>query len=100
VGQLAHPLALLLWLAAAPAAVSGSGTLTSAIVAVIVLNAALASAQELHAERAAEALRELLRVRARVRCRNGTEVEVAADELVPATWCCWRRAIACRPMRG
>jgi calcium-translocating P-type ATPase len=80
--QLAHPLALLLWLAAALAALSGSGTLAVAIVAVIVLNAALAYAQELQAERATEALRELLPVRTRVR-RDGVEMEVAAGELVP-----------------
>ena len=80
--QLAHPLALLLWVAAALAAASGSGTLALAIVAVIVLNAALAYAQELQAERATEALRALLPVRARVR-RDGTEMEVAADALVP-----------------
>ena len=66
VHQLAHPLALLLWLAAVLAAVSGSQTLALAIVAVIVINAALAYAQELQAERATEALRELLPVLARV----------------------------------
>lgn len=75
-------MALLLWLAAALAAVSGSHTLAIAIVAVIVLNAALAYAQELQAERATEALRELLPVRARVR-RDGEELEVSATELVP-----------------
>ncbi|MGZ4306437.1 MAG: cation-translocating P-type ATPase [Solirubrobacteraceae bacterium] len=82
VRQLAHPLALLLWLAAALAAVSGSNTLAIAIVAVIVLNATLAYAQELQAERATEALRELLPSRARVR-RDGAELEVPAAELVP-----------------
>lgn len=44
VRQLAHPLALLMWVAAALAAASGSQTLAIAIVAVIVLNAALAYA--------------------------------------------------------
>jgi calcium-translocating P-type ATPase len=82
VRQLAHPLALLLWMAAALAAVSGSQTLAIAVVAVIVLNAALAYAQELQAERATEALSELLPIRARVR-RDGTQLEVAAVELVP-----------------
>ena len=80
--QLAHPLALLLWVAAALAAASGSRTLAIAIVAVIVLNAVLAYAQELQAERATEALKELLPVRARVR-RDGTELNVPAEELVP-----------------
>jgi calcium-translocating P-type ATPase len=80
--QLAHPLALLLWVAAALAAVSGSLTLAIAIVAVIVLNALLAYAQELQAERATEALRELLPDHARVR-RDRAELEVPAVELVP-----------------
>jgi calcium-translocating P-type ATPase len=82
VRQLAHPLAVLLWLAAGLAAASGSRTLAVAIVAVILLNATLAYAQELQAERATEALRELLPMRARVR-RDGTELEVPAAELVP-----------------
>jgi calcium-translocating P-type ATPase len=80
--QLAHPLAILLWMAAGLAAASGSRTLAVAIVAVILLNAALAYAQELQAERATEALNELLPVRARVR-RGGAELEVPAAELVP-----------------
>ncbi|HET8979893.1 MAG TPA: cation-transporting P-type ATPase [Solirubrobacteraceae bacterium] len=80
--QLVHPLALLLWLAASLAAASGNATLGIAIVAVILLNATLAYAQELQAERATEALRELLPAQARVR-RDGTETEVAATELVP-----------------
>ncbi|HZE06680.1 MAG TPA: cation-transporting P-type ATPase, partial [Solirubrobacteraceae bacterium] len=82
VRQLAHPLAILLWVAAGLAAASGSRTLAIAIVAVIVLNATLAYAQELQAERATEALRELLPARARVR-RNAAELEVPAAELVP-----------------
>jgi magnesium-transporting ATPase (P-type) len=53
-----------------------------AIVAVIMLNAALAFVQELQAERATEALRELLPARARVR-RDGQELDVNATELVP-----------------
>ena len=82
VRQLAHPLALLLWLAAALSAVSGNRTLALAIVAVICLNAALAFAQEQQAEAATEALRALLPSRSRVR-RGGREVEVDAGELVP-----------------
>jgi magnesium-transporting ATPase (P-type) len=65
--QLVHPLALLLWVAAALASASGNQTLAIAIVAVILLNAALAYAQELQGERATEALRELLPPQARVR---------------------------------
>src|SRR5690349_16319449 len=41
-GQFVHPLALLLWLAAALAVASGAPALGAAIVAVIVLNAAFA----------------------------------------------------------
>ena len=77
VRQLAHPLALLLWVAAALAAASGSQTLAIAIVAVIVLNAALAYAQELQAERATEALHELLPNRARV--RTPTQLKTTSD---------------------
>jgi calcium-translocating P-type ATPase len=80
--QLVHPLALLLWVAAILSAVSGNRTLALAIMAVIVLNAALAFAQELQAERATEALRELLPPHARVR-RNGTELDLDASLLVP-----------------
>jgi magnesium-transporting ATPase (P-type) len=54
VRQLVHPLALLLWLAAALASASGNQTLAIAIVAVILLNAALAYTQELEAERATD----------------------------------------------
>ena len=82
VRQLVHPLALLLWVAAALASASGNQTLAIAIVAVILLNAALAYMQEQQAERATEALRELLPPHARVR-RDGTELDVAAVMLVP-----------------
>ena len=67
VRQFVHPLALLLWVAAALSAASGSATLAIAIVAVIVLNAGLAYVQEMQAERATEALREMLPPQARVR---------------------------------
>jgi calcium-translocating P-type ATPase len=82
VRQLVHPLALLLWVAAALASASDNQTLAIAIVAVILLNAALAYMQELQAERATEALRELLPPHARVR-RDGTELDVPAVMLVP-----------------
>jgi calcium-translocating P-type ATPase len=80
--QFTHPLALLLWLAAALAAATGIAALAAAIVVVIVLNAVFAFGQELQAERATEALREYLPPRARVR-RGGEEVEVEAATLVP-----------------
>ncbi|ABG05984.1 ATPase, P-type, K/Mg/Cd/Cu/Zn/Na/Ca/Na/H-transporter [Rubrobacter xylanophilus DSM 9941] len=80
--QFTHPLALLLWAAAALAAGGGMGALAVAIVAVIVLNALFAFAQELQAERATEALREFLPPLARVR-RDGEVAEVPASSLVP-----------------
>ncbi len=80
--QFTHPLALLLWVAAALAAATGIAPLAAAIVAVIVLNAAFAFTQELQAERATEALREYLPPRARVR-RGGEEMQVKAATLVP-----------------
>jgi len=80
--QLAHPLALLLWMAAALSLASGNRTLALAIVAVILLNAALAYAQELQAERSTEALKELLPPHARVR-RDDSEAEIPAAMLVP-----------------
>jgi predicted kinase len=73
--QLAHPLALLLWVAAVLSLASGDRTLALAIVAVILLSAALAYAQELQAERATEALKELLPVKARVR-RDGADADI------------------------
>jgi calcium-translocating P-type ATPase len=80
--QFAHPLALLLWAAAALAVVAGNPTLAVAIVAVIVLNALLAFAQEAQAERATEALGELLPPQVRVR-RDGRAEEIDATLLVP-----------------
>ena len=80
--QLTHPLALLLWAAAGLAIVAGSPTLCAAIVAVIVLNAVFAFAQERHAERAVEALRRYLPPHALV-LRDGAPVQIDAAELVP-----------------
>lgn len=80
--QFTHPLALLLWLAAGLALISGSEVLAAAIVAVIALNAALAFTQEEHAEHAVEALSAYLPQRAWV-LRDGRRVQVLARELVP-----------------
>jgi calcium-translocating P-type ATPase len=82
VAQLVHPLALLLWLAAGLAEVSGSRPLGIAIVVVIMLNAGFALIQERHAERAVEALSEYLPPRARAR-RDGVVCTIDAAELVP-----------------
>ncbi|WP_207945889.1 cation-transporting P-type ATPase [Actinomadura sp. 7K534] len=81
-GQLAHPLALLLWGAAALAFVAGMGVLGWAILAVILINAVFALLQEHQAERAVEALAAYLPEQARV-IRDGQRQAVAAAGLVP-----------------
>ena len=80
--QVTHPLALLLWLAALLAFVAGTPILGLAIVAVIVLNAVFAFAQERQAERAIEALRGYLPQQANV-VRDGSVRQVDAAQLVP-----------------
>ena len=80
--QFTHPLALLLWGAAALAAVAGIVPVAIAVVVVIVLNAGFAFAQEQQAERAVEALRRLLPTHAVV-LRDGTRHEIEAGDLVP-----------------
>ena len=80
--QLTHPLALLLWAAAALAFVAGTAPLGLAIVVVILLNAAFAFAQERQAERAVEALRRYLPPHATV-IRDGARLRVEVTELVP-----------------
>jgi calcium-translocating P-type ATPase len=80
--QFTHPLALLLWLAAALSLATGVTALAVAIVVVILFNAAFAFAQERQAEHATDALRDLLPPRVRVR-RGGDPVEIDAAALVP-----------------
>ena len=80
--QVTHPLALLLWLAAAMAALSGTVALSVAIVGVIAVNAAFAFAQERHAEKAVEALAAYLPPTARV-LREGEPTVIDARRLVP-----------------
>jgi calcium-translocating P-type ATPase len=80
--QLVHPLALLLWVAAALALVTQGATLGVAIIAVIAVNAAFALAQERHAEHAVAALAEYLPPHATV-VRNGHQQVVPAVEVVP-----------------
>jgi magnesium-transporting ATPase (P-type) len=82
VRQFTHPLALLLWVAAALAALDGTVPLAIAILAVIVLNAGLAFAQERQANRAVEALASYLPARATVR-RDGHRTVIEATDLVP-----------------
>ena len=80
--QFVHPLALLLWLAAALAFAAAIPVLGAAIVAVVVLNALFAFGQERQAERAIEALRGYLPPQATVR-RDGKRAVIDARELVP-----------------
>ena len=80
--QLVHPLALLLWVAAVLALVSGSSALTIAIVAVVLLNALFAFVQERQAEQAIEALQRYLPQQANV-LRDGRRDQVDARTLVP-----------------
>jgi calcium-translocating P-type ATPase len=80
--QFTHPLALLLWGAAALAAIAGIIPVAIAVVIVIVLNACFAFAQELQAERAVEALQTYLPHTARV-LRDGQVTEIDATLLVP-----------------
>ncbi|MGW4720168.1 cation-translocating P-type ATPase [Nocardia sp. NPDC004260] len=80
--QFTHPLALLLWAAAALAGAVGIVPVAIAIVVVIMINAAFAFAQERHAEQAVEALAAYLPMRARV-VRDGQVAEVEATGVVP-----------------
>ena len=82
VRQLTHPLALLLWLAAGLLVIVGSHVVATAVVLIILLNAAFSFAQELQAERAVEALAKYLPQRAKVE-RDGVVAEIDASQLVP-----------------
>ncbi|HET7430728.1 MAG TPA: cation-transporting P-type ATPase [Nocardioides sp.] len=82
VRQLIHPLALLLWAAAALAFATQGLTLGIAIVAVIALNATFALVQEHHAQHAVAALSQYLPAHATV-VRDGHEQVVDAVAVVP-----------------
>lgn len=82
VRQLVHPLALLLWAAAALAFVAGIPVLGWAIIAVVLVNAAFALVQERQAEQAVETLAKYLPEHALV-IRDGRPSAVEARELVP-----------------
>jgi magnesium-transporting ATPase (P-type) len=79
--QLTHPLALLLWAAAALSLVASTPTLALAIVGVVLLNAAFALAQEHQAERAVEALSAYVPRHATV-VRDGLARVIEATALV------------------
>jgi len=80
--QFTHPLALLLWAAAALAWAAGIAAVAVAVVVVILLNAAFAFAQEQQAERSVEALARYLPPHASV-LRDGREQVIDASRLVP-----------------
>jgi len=80
-GQLTHFFALMLWVAAALAAVAGLPQLAIAIVVVIVLNGVFAFVQEYRADRAGARLKQLLPVRVTV-VRGGEQQMIAAEALV------------------
>ena len=82
VRQLTHPLALLLWLAAGLLVIVGSHVVATAVVLIIMLNAAFSFVQELQAERAVEALARYLPQRAKVE-RDCVVTEIDASQLVP-----------------
>jgi calcium-translocating P-type ATPase len=73
---------LLLWGAAALAAVAGIAPVAIAVVIVIVLNAGFAFVQELQAERAVEALQDFLPPQAKV-IRDERPLQIDAARLVP-----------------
>lgn len=80
--QFVHPLALLLWAAAALAFVAAMPSLGVAVIAVVVLNALFAFWQEQQAERAVEALGAYLPPHATV-VRDGERRQLDARLLVP-----------------
>ncbi|MFI7587380.1 cation-translocating P-type ATPase [Spongisporangium articulatum] len=80
--QLTHPLALLLWGAAALSWPAGTPTLTYAIIGVILLNAALAFWQERQAVNSVEALSAYLPPQALV-LRDGVPHHIDAAQVVP-----------------
>lgn len=82
VRQLVHPLAMLLWAAAALAFVADTAVLGWAIVAVVIVNAAFALLQERQAEQAVETLARYLPEHAWV-IRDGQPSAVESRELVP-----------------
>jgi calcium-translocating P-type ATPase len=80
--QLTHPLALLLWLAAALSFAVGSEAVAIAVLLVIALNAAFAFIQELQAEKAVEALTSYMPQHATV-LRDRAPHVIEASGLVP-----------------
>ena len=80
-GELVHFFALMLWVAAVLAIVAGLTQLGVAIMAVILINALFALAQEARADRAAARLRSLMPTRVTVR-RDGRRQSIDAAQVV------------------
>ncbi|WP_353507657.1 cation-transporting P-type ATPase [Intrasporangium sp.] len=80
-GELVHFFALMLWVAGGLALVAGMPQLGIAIIAVILINAVFALAQEARADRAAAKLHSMLPTRVTVR-RDGRRQIVDAAEIV------------------
>jgi magnesium-transporting ATPase (P-type) len=77
-----HPLALLLWVAAALAMATSQWAIAIAVIAVVLLNAVFAFLQERQAERSVEALAAFIPITTRV-VRDGVAATVDAADLVP-----------------
>jgi P-type Ca2+ transporter type 2C len=82
IGNLTHVMALLLWVGGGLALLAELPQLAIAVWTVNLINGAFSTWQEHRAERAVAALRRLLPAGARV-LRDGVEVAVSAEELVP-----------------
>ena len=80
--QFANPLIYILLAAAVASMAIGEYGDAGFIFAVLILNACIGAYQELKAERSSAALKNMLKIYARVR-RNGIDVQVPAEELVP-----------------
>jgi len=80
--QFASPMAVLMWVAGVIAVSAGLLQLGLAVFAVVLVNGAFGYWQEYRAERATQELRKMLSQRAVV-LRDGAEVEVATEDLVP-----------------
>ncbi len=81
-GFIAHPMALVLWLAGFVSFISGKVELGIVIWCVILLNASFSFWREYQAEQAVTALQKLLPKFARV-VRDGQEMNIPAGEVVP-----------------
>ncbi len=80
--QIRNPLIFILIAAALASLTIGEMTDAFFILVVIALNSVLGAYQEYNAEKSAASLQNLLKIKARVR-RDGNEIELYSDELVP-----------------